>query len=184
MARLLASSRRLRRASVSVAAGRSARSARPVNARCSRARCAWASRTLPAPPREQRAGGDVLQHRHLRERLHDLEGAREAEPRDLVRPHARDVAGRRSAPGPRSAGCTPVMRLISVVLPAPFGPIRPTISPCVDREADTVDGVQAAEPARHLVEFEQRRHRDPPRRAAARAAAAEGRSAGTAPARR
>ena len=49
MARLFASSSRLRRASVSAAAGRSAMSARPVNSRCSRA-IACASRTLPARP--------------------------------------------------------------------------------------------------------------------------------------
>ena len=59
--------------------------------RCSRA-CAWASVRLSRVAREQRAGGDVLQHRHLRERLHDLEGAREPEPRDLVGPHPGDVA--------------------------------------------------------------------------------------------
>ncbi len=42
--------------------------------------------------REQRARGDVFQHRHLRERLHDLEGAGEPEPRDLVGPHPGDIA--------------------------------------------------------------------------------------------
>ena len=40
---------------------------------------------------EQSARGDVLHHGHLRERLHDLERAGEAEPRNLVRLHARDV---------------------------------------------------------------------------------------------
>ncbi len=86
-------------ASATPPAGRPA-SARPVKARCSRA-CACASRHAAGAAREQRAGRDILQHGHLRERLHDLEGAREAEPRDLVRLHARDVAALETHPTAR-----------------------------------------------------------------------------------
>ena len=41
---------------------------------------------------EQRTRRDVFQHGHLREWLHDLEGAGEAEPGDLVGAEPRDVA--------------------------------------------------------------------------------------------
>ena len=57
--------------------------------------------------------------------------------------------------GRTTAGCTPVIRLTSVVLPAPFGPIRATISPFVEREAQVVDGLDAAE-----VPAEPFRHQD------------------------
>ena len=106
MARPFASSRRLRRASVSVAAGRSAQvgqaGEREVLARL-RVRLAHAA----GVPAEQRAGRDILQHGHFRERLHDLERAREAEPRDLVGPHARDVAALETHP---TAGCRDARR--------------------------------------------------------------------------
>ena len=48
------------------------------------------------------------------------------------------------APGVR-LGSVPVIRLSSVVLPAPFGPIRPSTSPASHLEAHVVDGRQRAE---------------------------------------
>ena len=69
-----------------------------------------------------------------------------------------DVAAVEAHRALRSPGSTPVMTLTSVVLPAPFGPIRPTISPLVDRQRETVDGAQAAERARDVVDLEQRAH--------------------------
>ena len=39
----------------------------------------------------------------------------------------------------------PASRLKSVVLPAPLGPIRPSISPRLKRDRHAVDGAQAAE---------------------------------------
>ena len=48
------------------------------------------------------------------------------------------------------------MQLNSVVLPAPFGPIRPRISPSFDRERDAVQRDDAAETQRDVADFEQR----------------------------
>ena len=105
MAMLLASSSRLRLASVSADAGRSANGASPVKSRCSRA-AAMASATLAAPP-EQRARRDVLQHRHLRERLHDLEGAGEAPARGLERTLRRHVLALETGCVPEDGRRTP-----------------------------------------------------------------------------
>ena len=46
-----------------------------------------------------------------------------------ARAAGRRCAGRESVTSPRVSGSTPVTRLKVVDLPAPFGPIRPTISP-------------------------------------------------------
>ena len=56
-----------------------------------------------------------------------------------------------------------------MLLPAPFGPIRPTISPARDLEADVVDRDQAAEALDRAVDRQERRAA---RRAARDAAAA------------
>ena len=50
------------------------------------------------------------------------------------------------------------MTLNAVVLPAPFGPIRPEIVPCLDVERDAVEGDDAAEAQGDLPNREQRRH--------------------------
>ena len=56
----------------------------------------------------------------------------------------------------RCAGRTmPVIALISDVLPAPFGPIRPRISPCLDAHGDAAHRGDAAEADRDVVEVEQ-----------------------------
>ena len=52
----------------------------------------------------------------------------------------------------------PVIRLKSVVLPAPLGPITLTISFSSTCRSRSVHGAQAAEGEAHLVELEQRRH--------------------------
>ena len=58
------------------------------------------------------------------------------------------MAWPRSAMLPRSGRKAPDIRLSTVVLPEPFGPSRPTISPAPTREAEAIDGHQAAEAAR------------------------------------
>ena len=79
-----------------------------------------------------------------------------------------------SAPSKRTrpavGGSVPVIRLNSVVLPAPFGPIRPRISPGLDRQRDVVDGDQPAEPARQAGDLEER-HAQPRRSDGRRSAA-------------
>ena len=49
-------------------------------------------------------------------------------------------------------------RLKTVVLPDPFGPIRPVIVPCLDGERAVVDGDDAAEPLVRAFDLEQRAH--------------------------
>ena len=49
-----------------------------MNSSCSRA-IAWRLAHAAGVAAEQRAGGDILEHGHVRKRLHDLERAREAE---------------------------------------------------------------------------------------------------------
>ena len=83
--------------------------------------------------------------RQVGERPHDLKRARDAHAGRSGAAAARPAAGPRRRSCPRVGGATPVIRLTSVVLPAPFGPIRPRISPGVHVEADVLDGHDAAE---------------------------------------
>ena len=62
-----------------------------------------------------------------------------------MRAQAGDVAAVESRPCPRVGFWKPESALTSVVLPAPFGPIRPRISPLLSYEVDAVDGVNTAE---------------------------------------
>ena len=66
---------------------------------------------------------------------------------------------------PALGGNTPAIMLNSVVLPAPFGPRMPTISPCSTLKSKVVDDDQPAEGARKRSEFKHRRRlsRAPPR---------------------
>ena len=83
-----ASSRRLRPATVSLAAG----AIEEVGeADASRDRLGPRERVGAAGRAQVRADGDVLAHAQAGERLHDLEGARDAAPRQHVRRHAGDV---------------------------------------------------------------------------------------------
>ena len=110
---------------------------------------------IGARGREQmRADRDVLPHRQAGKRLHDLEGARDAAPRQQVRRHAGDVvagiddaafAGRRN----------PVMIANRVVLPAPFGPISAVMRPASAVIDALIDRQQPAEPLRDLFDPQQ-----------------------------
>ena len=58
---------------------------------------------------------------------------------------------------PDDAGKMPVMRLNSVVLPAPFGPMIALRSPGMTLRRDVAHGVQAAEALRQALQLENRR---------------------------
>src|SRR5215471_9423331 len=105
-------------------------------------------------PGKQRAGRDVLQYRHLGERLHDLEGARETEPRDLVRPPVCDVL-------PVEAHAAAAGRMHAGAVRAD----EPDDFPLRDREAHALDGIEPAKAARDVLEFKQCAHAGAPRRA-------------------
>ena len=60
---------------------------------------------------------------------------------------------------PRASGRKPEMTSNSVVLPAPLGPMRPTISPRSHVEADAVEHLQAAEAQRDVVDGKKARRR-------------------------
>ena len=79
------------------------------------------------PPGPERAGLDVLERRQPAEQADVLERADDASAGRLVR-HARRAPCRRSRSA-RSSAEAPERQLSSVVLPEPFGPIRPTICP-------------------------------------------------------
>ena len=79
--------------------------------------------------RPQQAAADVLEHRHAREDRGDLEAARQAQPVDLVRRQAGRSTGRSAAIVPEVTESAPLIRLNSVVLPAPLGPIMAWRSP-------------------------------------------------------
>ena len=81
------------------------------------------------------ADQQIVDHRLVLEHGEILEGARNAEPR-----RARASASRvRSRPSntmrPEHGRSTALIRLNSVVLPAPFGPIRLQIWPLLDRQS-------------------------------------------------
>ena len=95
--------------------------------------------------RQMRADRDVLPHRQARERLHDLEGAGDAAPRQPMRRLAGDVGAVVDDAALRSACAKPEMIENSVVLPAPFGPISAVMRPACASERCPVDGEQAAE---------------------------------------
>ena len=77
---------------------------------------------------EVRADRDVLAHGLRGERLRDLEGARDAAPREPVRRLAGDV-GAVEGDAAASACRKPEMSANSVVLPAPLGPISAVMRP-------------------------------------------------------
>ena len=59
---------------------------------------------------------------------------------------------------PELAGVTPQTVLTSVVLPAPFGPIRPRTSPFADADRHLAQRLQAAEMPGHVLKTEDLRH--------------------------
>ena len=77
---------------------------------------------------QEGADHDVVEHRHGLERQRHLEGAGDAEPGARLRRQPRDVAPSKYTV-PEVGGRSPVRQLKKVDLPAPLGPIRPSISP-------------------------------------------------------
>ena len=75
-----------------------------------------------------------------------------------------------SAPPSRTrpwvGGCSPVMTLNSVVLPAPLGPMSPFTAPGVDLEVDVLERLEPAEADRDLLDGELRQPNAPPLRSA------------------
>ena len=68
---------------------------------------------------------------------------------------------------PASGRVLPVTTSIIVVLPAPFGPITQSSSPGVDVQGEVVEGLEAVEAHRHLLQVEDvagQHRRLPPRR--------------------
>ena len=80
---------------------------------------------------------------------------RDAEPRDAMRRH---IADRRSGEddAPRSMRKWPVMTLMSVDLPEPFGPTSPRILARAHIERDALERLNAAEGLPHVAAFEHR----------------------------
>ena len=75
-----------------------------------------------------RADEQVLEHGEFLERLRDLMGAADAGAAASLRRHAGEIAAV-EADGAGVGARPPAIRLNSVVLPAPFGPMMPTASP-------------------------------------------------------
>ena len=92
------------------------------------ASCAQAARTEAVALVPLHRQHHVLERGEFRQHRRDLERAREAEPRAPVA-GARDVLGRRNGCCRRPERNCPESWLISVVLPAPFGPITACNSP-------------------------------------------------------
>jgi hypothetical protein len=106
-------------------AGRAAPTTRPRRA-THRGRCAARVARRVGGERGDR---DVLAHGERPEQPQVLERADEARPRDPVRRRAGEHVVAERAPTRTVAGTMPVIALTRVVLPAPFGPMRPRISP-------------------------------------------------------
>ena len=128
IASALASSSRLRSGPPSASARWSAWAPSPMKSSSSRAcsRAADAARAAPRP--EQRADRDIVEHGQAGERLDDLKGAGDAETGAAKRRQVID-APTLEAELALIGGELPLIRLTSVVLPAPLGPISPRISP-------------------------------------------------------
>ena len=94
-----------------------------------------------------RGGHHVLLDRHVQEEPQRLERPCDPAPGDLVRLEAEQaLAGERMSPA--SGAYTPVTRLNSVVLPAPFGPITLRISCSSTCRSSALMHAQAAEALR------------------------------------
>ena len=123
---------------------RSAAFGRPT--RCSRP-WAWSSSSLPqrrACPNTPPAH-DVLQRGHRRQHAHQLEGAGDAPGGDAARAGAGNRPRHKALISPEVGVSAPEIRFIIVVLPEPFGPIRPRTSFSASDERHAVDGDEAAE---------------------------------------
>ena len=90
---------------------------------------------------QERAQHDVLDDRQLPVGLRDLERAGDADARHVVRlPAGHGLPSKTISPD--VGGSTPAIRLNSVLLPAPFGPIRPSNSPWLHLEGLTSSTAQ------------------------------------------
>ena len=112
-------------------------------------------RGIARPMMKMCAHQDVLAHRQADKRLHDLEGARDAEARQLVRWLARYLLARiadRSLAGAHETGDDREQgRLAGAVRTDQRGDAAGRRG-----ERRAVDGLQPAEPAAHVVDCEQR----------------------------
>ena len=113
-------------------------------------------------PAEVQADQDVLEHAVGGRRSCFWNVRTSPSVGDLVRLQAVRLR-RDSARSPRVGRRKPVMTLNAVVLPAPFGPIRPTTSPSRDREAHVRDGDEPAEMHRDVLDRETEGRRAPHR---------------------
>ncbi len=106
-------------------AGTSANPPRPLGSRIARqSRAPSRLRARAVAPAQQQ----VLEHLRPGERPRDLVGAPDAEPGARAGAPGRSRARRRGRP-PLLAGIAPESRPIRVLLPAPFGPMTPSVSP-------------------------------------------------------
>ncbi len=105
--------------------------------------------------RRQRLGGEqaVVEHGEAREEIGDLKRPGEAESGAAMRREPGDVAAE-EVNAPPLAGSSPAIRLNSVVLPAPLGPMRARRSPGRTASFTRVDGAEAAEGLRDPLESE------------------------------
>src|SRR4051812_32379196 len=107
---------------------------------------------------EQRPRGDVVHHGHLWKRLNDLKRAGQPSPSNLVWLRARDVLAFEV-----DAACRGRVDASDEIdergLARAIRADQADNLALLDREADAIDGIQAAESPRHVVERQQRRHR-------------------------
>ena len=87
----------------------------------------------------------VVDQRHVRPQLDVLERARHALAA-IWRGASAVMSSPRNTICPALGFAVPVIRLSSVVLPAPFGPIRPRISPARTSKLTSLTAASAAEP--------------------------------------
>ena len=116
----------------------------PTKSRCARAFSRASARLgRPFAVSEQRADRDIVEHRQAGEGPHDLEGAADAEPRAAEGgQRAMDLPSNRISP--ELGASVPLIRLTSVVLPAPFGPMTPRISPCCSVKQTSLTAISPA----------------------------------------
>ena len=134
---------------------------RAPDPRAPRARTPGSRRALarksPAGPAVH-ADHHVLQDGEAREQGQVLERAADAERRDAVRRECREIGVPVELEPRRGPACRAGDRqLNSVVLPAPLGPMSPTIWPAAIVEGDAVERDDAAEPHREVAHREDRR---------------------------
>ena len=117
-----------------------------------------------------RADQHVVEHAQVAEHAAVLERAREAERRELLGRKAGDVATRRRSRVPASGASSPVTRLNTVVLPAPFGPMMLTSSPSLTASDSALTAVTPPKRRVSPVDLQERRHHTVPIRPCGRIA--------------